>query len=422
MSGANHVLELDSFHVDRARRGPGTGWSDGVLQIDVDGLEAQLSSEPGLAAARISIVQPAEPVRIVNVLDVVEPAVKVDDPAWTFPGMLGEARRCGYGATNRLDGLAVIATADLRASHAGWTQGLPDSVIDMAGPAAELTPWSRTTNVVAEFDPEPSAHFENVDGSIRRAVLRLARDLAATTLGAEPTGVEELALPRIEAPLPSVCVMLQIAAEGPGADTCVYGAPAHDDMPRVIDPREILDGALTAASYDWPGVRDATYSYQRSELIRGLMAAHGDRLRFAGVVLTLGYLNTAEEKRRMAADAAELARSLGADGAILTTFSSGNSHTDTMLTVQACERLGVRTTALVAETNGGLTDHVREADSIVSVGNEDQMVEAWQPERVIGGSRLRAGHSAAGTGPVAAVHYLGALSESGQMSLRAVPA
>jgi len=190
----------------------------------------------------------------------------------------------------------------------------------------------------------------------------------------------------------------------------------------MIDPREILDGALTAASYDWPGVRDSTYCYQRSELLRTLIAAHGERLRFVGVVLTLGYLNTAEEKRKMAGDAAELARSLGADGAILTTFSSGNSHTDTMLTVQACERLGVRTNALIAETNGGLTDHVSEADSIVSVGNEDEMVDPWRPERVIGGDQLRNGRPASDAGPIAAVQYLSALSESGQMSLRAVPA
>ena len=70
-----------------------------------------------------------------------------------------------------------------------------------------------------------------------------------------------------------------------------------------------------------------------------------------------------------------LAAELGADGAICTTFSSGNSHTDTMLTVQACESLGIRTTAIICETNGGLTDHVAEADSIVSIGNEDELVD-----------------------------------------------
>ena len=64
---------------------------------------------------------------------------------------------------------------------------------------------------------------------------------------------------------------------------------------------------------------------------------------------------------------------------ICTTFSSGNSHTDTMLTVRACEAAGIATTALVCETNGGLTDHVPEADCLVSTGNEDELLEPVDP-------------------------------------------
>ncbi len=51
-----------------------------------------------------------------------------------------------------------------------------------------------------------------------------------------------------------------------------------------------------------------------------------------------------------------------------------------MLTVQACERRGIRTVAIVCETNGGLTDHVPEADCLVSTGNEDELVDAWTPD------------------------------------------
>ena len=65
-------------------------------------------------------------------------------------------------------------------------------------------------------------------------------------------------------------------------------------------------------------------------------------LRFAGLVLAPGL----PRQRRAEAPAAEAARrslaGLGADGVVCTTFSSGNSHTDTMLTVRACERPGHR--------------------------------------------------------------------------------
>ena len=163
-------------------------------------------------------------------------------------------------------------------------------------------------------------------------------------------------------------------------------------------------------------MRNVTASYQDSSLIRSLLAGHGERLRFAGVILALGYLDTAFEKQRSAMLSARLAESLGADGVVCTTFSSGNSHTDTMLTVRACESLGIRTTAIISETNGGLTDHVAEADSIVSVGNEDQLVEPWTPDRVIGADEpVRAGQ------PVPTWAYLGACVQTGDMSLTAVP-
>jgi glycine reductase len=213
---------------------------------------------------------------------------------------------------------------------------------------------------------------------------------------------------------------LQVASEGPLVDTFLYGRPVRDLVPTLLDPREILDGALTAGQYDWAGVRDPTYFFQRSSLLSELLHAHGDVLSFCGTILTLAYWPSAFDKERSAMMAARLARQIGADAAVLTTFQSGNSHTDTMLTCRACERLGIRTVLLLAETNGGLTDHVPEADCIVSVGNEEELVSEWRPERVIGGERTWTGRPAAEAGPVPAVAYLGSLCQMGDMKLRAV--
>ena len=181
-------------------------------------------------------------------------------------------------------------------------------------------------------------------------------------------------------------------------------------------------GALTAGQYDWAGVRNPTYFDQRSDLLLRLLRAHGSRIDLRGVVLTLAYLPSAFEKQRMAMMAARLAQQLGAQGAILTTFSSGNSHTDTMLTCRACERLGIRTVTLVAETNAGLTDHVPEADAIVSVGNEEELVAEWEPAEVIGGDVMLDGQPAREPRPLPLVSYLGALSQMGDMRVRAAPA
>jgi glycine reductase len=191
-------------------------------------------------------------------------------------------------------------------------------------------------------------------------------------------------------------------------------------VPTLLDAREVLDGALTAGQYDWAGVRDPTYFFQRSGLLRELLARHGTDLCLCGLILTLGYLPSAFDKERSALMAARLARQVGADAAVLTTFQSGNSQTDTMLTCRACEELGIRTVLLLAETNGGLTDHVPEADCIVSVGNEEELVPEWRPARVVGGHRTWTGRPADDAGPVPAVTYLGSLCQMGDMRLRAV--
>jgi hypothetical protein len=295
----------------------------------------------------------------------------------------------------------------------------------MAGPGADRSPFGATTNVVLRFVPSDGAPVAEVDAAIRRSTLRVARDLAFATLGQEPDEVSTFGWPPSpvdDATLgdrahPAVVAIMQVASEGPLTDTFLGGEPLRSLTPTVTDPRRVLAGDLTNGAYDWPAVRNVTAVYQDSALVRELFGAHGDRLRFAGMILAPGYLDTAAEKQAAAATTARLAREFGADGAICTTFSSGNSHTDTMLTVRACESLGVGTVALVCETNGGLTDHVPEADCLVSTGNEDELVEAWTPSRVIGGDG-----AARGGRPVPTWAYLAACVQTGDATWTAVPA
>lgn len=244
-----------------------------------------------------------------------------------------------------------------------------------------------------------------------------ARELASIDGdGGEPDRIEVLDPGPAPDHLPGVCVVLQVTAEGPGLSTYLWGEPVDRHAPCVVDPLAVLDGALTSGAYDSPAARNPTASYQRSALIRRLVAEHGRTLRLVGSVLALGYLDAAEDKRRMAAAAADLAVGLGAEGAVLTTYSLGNSHTDTMLTVRACEERGVRAVAILAE-EAGLTDHVPEADALVSVGNVLEHVEPWRPDRVLGGPTERVS-----TGPLPLLHYMGAATQLGELGLRGVSA
>jgi hypothetical protein len=223
-----------------------------------------------------------------------------------------------------------------------------------------------------------------------------------------------------------VAALVQLSDLGPLYYQHVYGVPAGAaGLPRAVDPAELLDGAITCGEYHWAGLRNPTIVFQRSALVRALYREHGTRLRFAGVVLMRGYEQTADDKQRAAAAAAAAAVGLGANGAIVTTDAGGNSHTDVMLTVRACEHAGVRTTAIVAEmadpdsTSSGLTDWVPEADSIVSAGNAEELVPPWEPERILGGDTLLDGTPAATAGPIPARNYLAATNQMGQFALTA---
>ena len=410
-------LELATYVAHDVVMGSPSRWEAGRLHLDGPALVASVA-DPALADIHLDVVSPGEAVRVANVLDAVLPDVKADEPEQTFPGALGDLAPAGHGRTNRIDGVGVLSVCDWLAAGYSQPEEFPDSLVDMAGPGAELTRWGRTVDVVVRCEPAPGALPGDVDRAVRRASLGVARAIAATTIGLEASRVETIERPRddVDHDLPAICAILQVASEGPLTDTFLYGRAVGGIDPTVLDPCELLDGALTNGAYDWPAVRNVTASYQDSSLVRSLLLGHGDRLRFAGLVIALGYLDTSFEKQRSAMLSARLARLLGADGAICTTFSSGNSHTDTMLTVKACESLGIRTTAIISETNGGLTDHVAEADSIVSVGNEDELVDPWTPNRVLGAAGpVRSGE------PVPTWAYLGACAETGDMSLTAVP-
>jgi glycine/sarcosine/betaine reductase component B subunit len=410
-------LEIAAFAIDEVVEGTLTGRDGATLRVSSPQL-AVGAGHPALAEATVEVVRPGDRVRITNVLDAVVPDVRADDPSASFPGVLGGTwNDAARARIHRLSGVAVLPVCDWKAAGLVGPEEFPPSYVDMAGSGQDRSPWGSTVNLVLRCVPAPGASVAEADLAIRRASLDLARALAATTLDAEPDQLRRVgALPDADEALPAVCAILQVASEAPLTDTFFDGEDLRALMPRVIDPAWLFAGRLTNGAYDWPGVRNTTANYQDLALVRALERAHGKTLRFAGLILAPGYLDTAEAKRRGAEASAALASELDAAAAICTTFSSGNSHTDTMLTVRALASRGIATTALVCETNGGLTDHVAEADCLVSTGNEDELVPAWTPDRIVGGGDGDAGRA------VAMVHYLGSCVETGDGPWTAVPA
>src|SRR3972149_11483114 len=111
-------------------------------------------------------------------------------------------------------------------------------------------------------------------------------------------------------------------------------------------------------------------------MVLRLLREHGKRLNFLGVILQKTRFEAEFGKQVSAACTSQMARLLGADGAIITRVSpSGNNLMDGMFTVGACERKGIKTVFLTPEAGGsdgtGLPLHfyVPEARAMVSTGN-----------------------------------------------------
>jgi glycine reductase complex component B subunit alpha and beta len=380
---------------------------------------ADLLHEPeAIEGVDVAIVPPGSSVRVTHVLDAVEPRIRPDGRA-AFPtdGQAGEGR------TNRLDGVVLLSCLDFPGEERPLHE--QESIVDLGGPGAALTPFADMTAVVLTFAPSGGGHVE-IDARARQTTLSVAEEVARGTLDGEPGEVERFELGTADKSLPAVTALIQISDLGPLYIQYVYGTPAGEaGLPRAVDPAEILDGAVTCGEYHWAAMRNPTWFFQRNELIRTLYGEHGKTLRFAGVVLMRGYEQSAADKQRAAERAAAVAGDLGADGVVITTDAGGNSHTDVMLTCRACEEAGIKTTVVLAEetdpqsTKPILTDWVREADSIVSTGNVEELVQPWVPERVLGGDLLLDGTPAADAGPIPVRNYLGAANQMGQLALSA---
>ncbi len=419
MSSTHADLAIATFAIDEIVEGTQTG-RDGTTLIVSPPQLAVGAGEPALAEATVEVVRPGDRVRISNVCDAVVPDVRADDPSRTFPGPVGTAddHLGAEPVIHRLGGVCVLTSCDWEGAGYVGPDELPASIVDMAGPGRDRSPFGDTTNVVLRCVPAPGVPVGEADAAMRRAGATLARDLASATLGHTPDDrTLPVAFPDADPSLPAVCAIVQVASEGPLVDTFLDGAHLRDLRPRAIDPAWLYAGRITNGAYDWPGVRNVTAAYQEAAVIGALAAVHGTSLRFAGLILAPGYLDTASAKRASAEASAALAAAMGASGAVCTTFSSGNSHTDTMLTVRALERRGVATVAMVCETNGGLTDHVDEADCLISTGNEDELVDPWIPDRVIGGE---AGARIGLATPT--VNYLSGCTQLGNDVWTAVPA
>jgi hypothetical protein len=134
-------LEIAWSDVANVVAGARTRLADRTLDIDVDVLGSLLESDARLSRVRIDLAHPGESCRIARVFDVFAPRAK-EDGGEDFPGVVGALARVGSGRTRAVANVAVVVTDQQIDSSTTLTS------IDMSGPAALLSPFARTHNVV----------------------------------------------------------------------------------------------------------------------------------------------------------------------------------------------------------------------------------------------------------------------------------
>ncbi|HXJ77449.1 MAG TPA: glycine/sarcosine/betaine reductase component B subunit, partial [Candidatus Methylomirabilis sp.] len=270
------------------------------------------------------------------------------------------------------------------------------SAIDMSGPAALLTPFGRTHNVVISSWPAPGVGRAEYLASIRLAGLRASVFLARAAQDVEPDAVEVFDLPaptRVPAHLahlPRVAYVFQIHSHQrpTGAEEGIlYGDPVRRMLPTLVHPNEVLDGAVIRG---FMGRAVTTHAIQNHPVIRELYARHGHTIWFTGVVLTVAQATEPERVRSAAMTVGLVADVLGADGAVFTKIGGGAPHVDMAQAAALCEARGVKTTLIVEDMStdgseeGMLLFNFPGLDALVNVGSGRDKTMLPAMERLVG--------------------------------------
>lgn len=385
-------MDLASFPVHRAKLGDRTEYKDGVLTIHREAVRQLVLRDPRIKGVHLEIAHPGESVRVLRVLDAIEPLTKVRGPSCCFPGFNGPPRICGSGLTHRLEGLTVVQVTDFPYPASG-VQAFEEGIIEMSGPAAAYSGCSDRVNLLLILTPGAASTNIDYDDALRRASLRVADYLAQATRDLSPPKIETFSLGKETPGLRRIVWYHQVRSQGPMIQTFLYGHEMSGCVPTVLHPNEMLDGAVVGANYKI-GSRTPTFRHTWHPSLTTLYRRHGKDLHFAGVIIARGHHETEFLKERSAQMAAKLAMMLQADGALCTYEATGNTHIDFMLTVKALEECGIATGAVVHEYGGPegrdipLVDFVPEAIALASSGGIDRRIHLPAVNRLIGGTHL----------------------------------
>ena len=385
-------LTIGNFRVKDICFGGKTELKQGILTINKEEALALVREDDKITSAELHIVKPGDKVRLIPVKEAIEPRFRLGGGP-VFPGVTGALMQTGNGTTYALKDMSVLVVG----KHWG---GFQDGLIDMSGEGAKYTYFSKLKNLVLVADSNETfeqREQQKKNRALRWAGMRLAEYIGSCTKDLSPDETETYELKPLikrcsaENALPAAVLVLQPQSqmEEPGYNDLNYGWDCNHMLPTFMHPNEVLDGAMISGSFMPCSSKWSTYDFQNFPMIRRLYQEHGKTLNFLGVIMS--NLNVAlEQKERSALFVAQIAKSLGADCAIVAEEGYGNPDADFTACIVALEDAGIKTVGLTNECTGRdgasqpLVAMDEKANAIVSCGNVSSLISLPAMETVLG--------------------------------------
>lgn len=380
-------LELGKILIKDVVFGDVTSLKNGVLSVNKKELIDLLMEDEHIKSVELDIAKPGESVRITPVKDVVEPRVKVEGPGGVFPGVLSKVDVVGSGKTNVLKGCAIMTT--------GKIVGFQEGIVDMKGPGAELTPFSKMINLVVKCDPIDGIKQHDHEKAVRFAGFKAAAYVAETAKTLTPDEVEVFEIGTLlegikKYPnLPKIGYVHMLQTQGLLHDTYVYGVDAKQIVPTLLYPTEIMDGAIVSGNCVSACDKNTTYHHQNNPVVHDMLAAHGKTINYVGNIITNENVYLAD-KERSSNWTAKLAEFLGLDGVIISQEGFGNPDTDLIMNCKKIEAKDIKTVIITDEYAGrdgasqSLADADKAADAVVTGGNANEVITLPPMDKTIG--------------------------------------
>ena len=366
---------------------------NGTLYVDPDAVKAYLYEDDDVKAwvkdFGFDIAKPGESVRITPVKDVIEPRVKVEGPGGVFPGVISKVETVGSGKTHVLRGMAVVT--------AGKIVGFQEGIIDMSGPGADYTPFSKLINLVVVAEPNEGYqdHKHEYEHAVRIAGLRAATYIGELGRSVTPDETAEFETYGIKEGieklpnLPRVAYVHMLQSQGLLHDTYVYGVDAKRSLTTILLPTETMDGAIISGNCVSACDKNTTYHHLNNPVVANLFAAHGKTLNYVCNIITNENVYLAD-KQRSSDWTSKLCRLLDLDGALVSQEGFGNPDTDLIMNCKKIELQGVKTVIITDEYAGqdgksqSLADADPLADAVVTGGNANEVIILPKMDKVIG--------------------------------------